>query len=111
MDSDDKNTKYGKTLEDSSKATTRRCIFYVLFITLIVDIYVSKAAVLDHLTIWSWILHVLYFELHLPTSPGMVKLLHGPSFTGAHALLLMYIWTMIANPQVCCVSRERNSLH
>lgn len=62
--------------------------------------YASKAAVLDHLTLWSWILHTLYFELHVPSFPTLTKILHGPSFTGAHALATMYIWTMIANPNM-----------
>jgi len=83
-----------------TQLATRRAIFYVFLASLLCDVYASKAAVLDHLTIWSWCLHMLYFELHLPTYQGMAKALHGPSFTGAHALFSMYCWTMFANPNM-----------
>ncbi len=100
MDTDDKHAKFRDSQLEESKALIRRLVFYILLFSLVADIYVSKAAVLDHLTLWSWSLHTLYFELHLPASPTLTKLLHGPSFTGAHALFFMYIWTMIANPNM-----------
>jgi hypothetical protein len=83
-----------------SQVRTRQAIFYVFLASLMCDVYVSKAAVLDHLTLWSWCLHMLYFELHLPTYRGLAKALHGPSFTGAHALFFMYCWTLVANPHM-----------
>lgn len=97
MAEDDKNAKFR---ESQYRSLIRKVIFYTLLGTLIADVYASKAAVLDHLTIWSWCLHTLYFELYLPASPSLTKLLHGPSFTGAHALFFMYLWTMIANPNM-----------
>ena len=97
MNEDDKNAKFH---DSQSRILIRRVVFYTLLSTLIADVYASKAAVLDHLTIWSWCLHTLYFELYLPASPTMAKLLHGPSFTGAHALFFMYLWTMVANPKM-----------
>lgn len=107
MDTDDKHAKFRQSQQQQqagSKNTnfllTRCLVFYVLLFSLLADVYASRAAVLDHLTLWSWILHTLYFELHVPSSPIRTKLLHGPSFTGAHALCLMYIWTMIANPNM-----------
>lgn len=78
----------------------RQAIFYVLLASSVADVYASKAAVLDHLTLWSWCLHLIYFQLHLSSSPGISKALHGPSFTGAHALFFMYCWTMLVNPNM-----------
>lgn len=98
--SDDKHEKFRQSQQGDSKALTRRIVFYVLLISWVADVYASKAAVLDHLTLWSWTLHTLYFELYLPASPTLAKVLHGPSFTGAHALFFMYVWTMIANPNM-----------
>jgi hypothetical protein len=100
MDSDDKHAKFRQSQYGESGALTSRLVFYTLLFSWIADVYVSKAAVLDHLTLWSWTLHTFYFELHLPSSPTLTKMLHGPSFAGAHALAIMYIWTMIANPNM-----------
>lgn len=97
-DSDDKNAKFESQQEHIN--FVRRVFFYALFVTLIADTYASKAEVLNHLTLWSWIVHTLYFELHLASSPMSARLLHGPSFTGAHALFAMYCWTLFANPQM-----------
>lgn len=97
MSNDDKNAKFEAQQQESAHVT-RRVIFYALFSTLLLDAYVSHADVLNHLTLWSWIVHTLYFELHVPSSPGLTRALHGPSFTGAHALFAMYVWVLIANP-------------
>lgn len=95
IDNDD--SKYApKILNDE---TDRRLTFYALLITLLLDIKASKAEVLDHLTLWSWILHMLYFELPL-SSTKILPWLHGPSLSGAYALFFMYTWTMIANPNM-----------
>ena len=48
-------------------------------------------------TLWSWTLHTACFLPFAPSSYWTL-LTYGPSFGGAWALMLMYIWTMIANP-------------
>ena len=71
-----------------------------------------------HLTMWSWILHILYFEVPLMMMMPqrntrsssnnnnkngdyfLLPWIHGPSLGGSIALLLMYIWTLIANPSM-----------
>lgn len=89
-------------LAENNSILTRKIIFYAFLATLIADTYASKAEVLMHLTLWSFILHMLYFELHLPSkSPliqTLIRLFHGPSFCGSFALFNMYVWTLIANP-------------
>ena len=90
-----------QTLQEIASSTfspMRRLFFYTFFASLLVDVYVSKAEVLNHLTLWSFTLHTLYFELHLPSTSVMIRIIHCPSFCGAHALLAMYVWTLIANP-------------
>jgi len=89
--------KYTKAMSDESD---RRWKFYALLITLMADIYVSEAKVLEHLTLWSWILHMIYFELPLQSSTKILPWIHGPSLSGSHALFAMYVWTMIANPNM-----------
>ena len=97
--SDDKNAKYEASL--ATKASTlRRVCFYAFFATILWDAYTSQADVLNHLTLWSFILHTIYFELHLPSSTSLVRYFHGPSLCGSFALFNMYIWTLIANPQM-----------
>jgi len=86
----------------------RQCLYYLFLATLIADAYASKGDSLMHLTMWSFMLHILYMGLPL-TVPStldggwtqtMVLLLHGPSWSGAHALFAMYCWTLYANPQM-----------
>ncbi len=99
--------KMAENTTTSSSILTRKLIFYSFLGTLIADTAASKAEVLSHLTLWSWILHMLYFELHLPSSsssssltPKLIRLLHGPSLCGSYALFNMYLWTLIANPSM-----------
>lgn len=104
-ETDDKHTKHQSQQAQQSKSTLiRQLIFYTFFFTLLFDIYFSNAQVLDHLTLWSWVLHTLYFQLSLnancPTFTKLIHIFHGPSFCGAHALSAMYIWTMAVNPQM-----------
>eukprot|EP00985_Skeletonema_marinoi_P014303 scaffold7232_cov197-Skeletonema_marinoi.AAC.2 len=92
-------------LAQDKSTLTRKIIFYALLATLIADTYASKAEVLNHLTLWSFILHMLYFELHLPSKSStltqtLIRLYHGPSFCGSLALFNMYLWTLIANPSM-----------
>ena len=88
--------------ELAKSSTTRKIIFYAFLTTLIADTYASKAEVLNHLTLWSFILHMLYFELQLPSTSAftqtLARIFHGPSFCGSFALFSMYVWTLIANP-------------
>ena len=94
----DDDNKYNKgNIPDE---TGRRLIFYSMLVTLMADIYTSEAKVLEHLTLWSWILHMLYFELPLSTSTKVLPWVHGPSLCGSYALFSMYVWTMIANPNM-----------
>lgn len=93
---DNDDDKYNKPISDESD---RRWKFYAMLISLFLDIYTSQARVLEHLTLWSWILHMLYFELPL-SSTKILPWLHGPSLSGAYALFIMYVWTMIANPNM-----------
>ena len=98
---DDKHAKFNSNLVSSpTSISTRRLIFYIFFITLLADVVASQAEVLNHLTLWSHILHTLYFELNLDSSFTMIRLLHGPSFCGSHALLVMYLWTLLVNPSM-----------
>mmetsp|Transcript_22087 Transcript_22087/g.44343 ORF Transcript_22087/g.44343 Transcript_22087/m.44343 type:complete len:84 (+) Transcript_22087:514-765(+) len=71
-------------LAQDKSTLTRKIIFYAFLATLIADTYASKAEVLNHLTLWSFILHMLYFELHLPSKSSTLTqtLIHPP-----HALL------------------------
>eukprot|EP00929_Paragymnodinium_shiwhaense_P118357 TRINITY_DN9028_c0_g1_i1.p1 TRINITY_DN9028_c0_g1~~TRINITY_DN9028_c0_g1_i1.p1 ORF type:complete len:282 (-),score=61.14 TRINITY_DN9028_c0_g1_i1:280-1125(-) len=50
------------------------------------------------LALWMLGLHVLYFGLCLETRQGMaewpMRLLHGPSFGGAHGLAALRLWTL-----------------
>ena len=89
---------------ENKSIITRKIIFYAFLATLIADAYASKAEVLNHLTLWSLILHMLYFELHLPSTSSMtstlIRIYQGPSFCGSFALFNMYIWTLIANPSM-----------
>jgi hypothetical protein len=91
-------------LAENKSIITRKIIFYAFLATLIADTYASKAEVLHHLTLWSLILHMLYFELHLPSTSSLtqelIRVYHGPSFCGSFALFAMYIWTLIANPSM-----------
>lgn len=92
-------------LAENKSIITRKIIFYAFLATLIADTYASKAEVLHHLTIWSFILHMLYFELHLSSTSSfftqtLIRIYHGPSFCGSFALFAMYIWTLIANPSM-----------
>eukprot|EP00986_Skeletonema_menzelii_P018398 scaffold26636_cov153-Skeletonema_menzelii.AAC.9 len=91
-------------LAENNSILTRKIIFYAFLATLIADTYASKAEVLNHLTLWSLILHMLYFELHLPSKSTLIqtliRLFHGPSFCGSLALFNMYLWTLIANPSM-----------
>jgi hypothetical protein len=98
VDNDDYKYSKKKVINIATDAFDRRLKFYALFCTLLWDVHVSKAAVLEHLTIWSWILHLLYFDL--PLSSPIVAYLHGPSLGGSAALFIMYIWTLIANPNM-----------
>ena len=107
--SSEAKAKLQKMAENTS-ILTRKLIFYSFLGTLIADTAASKAEVLSHLTLWSWILHMLYFELQLPSSvtssssssltPKLIRLLHGPSLCGSYALFNMYLWTLIANPSM-----------
>ena len=103
---DDKHAKFKAETEANEviakKVATRRVMFYLFLGTIIFDAYASKGDSLLHLTMWSLILHTLYFELYLSTSLSYksIRILHGPSFCGAHALFMMYIWTLIANPSM-----------
>jgi hypothetical protein len=104
-DGDNKRAKFqAQNSANDSAVWARRCKFYLLLSSLIVDAYTSQAATLSHLTMWSWTLHLLYFELHLPctsaSSSLVVRLLHGPSMGGSFALFAMYVWTLIANPSM-----------
>mmetsp|Transcript_19996 Transcript_19996/g.24005 ORF Transcript_19996/g.24005 Transcript_19996/m.24005 type:complete len:216 (-) Transcript_19996:153-800(-) len=96
MADDDKHAKF--EAQQNQGLMVRHLIFYTLFFTLIADCYASKAEVLNHFTLWSHIVHTLYFGLHIPSSPTLTRILHGPSLTGAHALFLAYIWTLVVNP-------------
>ena len=84
----------------------RRVAYYSLLSSYAVDAYLSKAETMMHLTLWSWCLQILYFELPVPTAQEnnsyskLLPILHGPAFTGAHALFAMYLWTLYANPQM-----------
>lgn len=102
QEQDDKYTKFKsqEMIAASTSTSTRRVIFYTFFATLLTDMYASDAKVLNHLSLWSFRLHALYFELHLPSTSTLVRICHGPSFCGAHALAAMYIWTLIANPSM-----------
>ena len=91
-------------LAENNSILTRKIIFYAFLATLIADTYASKAEVLNHLTLWSLILQMLYFELDLPSkstlTQTLIRLFHGPSFCGSLALFNMYLWTLIANPSM-----------
>lgn len=93
------------TFGNTPSPTFRRLSFYALLITLIADCVASHSATLLHLTIWSWCLHILYFELPLTSTTtrcedALLRLLHGPSFCGSHALFAMYLFTLYANPDM-----------
>jgi len=83
-----------------SASTTRSLICLSLLLTLIADTHASHGETLMHLTLWSWILHTLYFAIPLAKAPFLVRLLHGPSLGGAHALFSMYVWTLTVNPRM-----------
>lgn len=104
MSSSAADDKHAKFRSQAAEVRTRRLIFYAFFATLVLDAYSSRADSLNHLTLWSWILHTLYFELHLhaspPSSAVAVRLCHGPSFCGAFALFAMYAWALVANPSM-----------
>mmetsp|Transcript_11304 Transcript_11304/g.15666 ORF Transcript_11304/g.15666 Transcript_11304/m.15666 type:complete len:214 (-) Transcript_11304:390-1031(-) len=91
--------KYAKSKAQNG-LMVRQITFYMLLFSYIADVFASKAETMMHLTMWSWFLHTLYFQLHLPSHPGLVRLLHGPSFAGAHALFGMYCWTLLVNPSM-----------
>ena len=96
---DDKHAKYAQQ-KAAKSIIFRRVFFYAFLGTLLLDTYFSNSVCLDHLTLWSFVLHTLYFELHLPTSYTLARIFHGPSLCGAHALFIMYAWTLIANPSM-----------
>eukprot|EP00573_Skeletonema_grethae_P009559 CAMPEP_0201711708 /NCGR_PEP_ID=MMETSP0578-20130828/59279_1 /ASSEMBLY_ACC=CAM_ASM_000663 /TAXON_ID=267565 /ORGANISM="Skeletonema grethea, Strain CCMP 1804" /LENGTH=219 /DNA_ID=CAMNT_0048200765 /DNA_START=555 /DNA_END=1214 /DNA_ORIENTATION=- len=98
----DSEAKAKSELAENNSILTRKIIFYAFLATLIADTYASKAEVLNHLTLWSLILHMLYFELHLPSksTTTLIRLYHGPSICGSFALFNMYLWTLIANPSM-----------
>merc|ERR1712216_1110731 len=54
--------------------------------------------------LWLLGLHVLYFGLSLETKKGLAdwqsRLLHGPSFGGSHALLLLGLWSCVVDRSV-----------
>lgn len=92
----------------------RRVTYYSLLSSYVADAYASKGESIMHLTLWSWFLQMIYFELPLggnakqqqpqegtpTTPPWLVQLVHGPAFCGAHALFGMYLWTLYANPSM-----------
>lgn len=89
----------------SSAPSLRRAAYYTLLATFVADAVASKAETLMHLTLWSWFLHILYFELPLtiPTTPqqsSLIRFFHGPSFCGSHALFSMYLFTLFVNPKM-----------
>lgn len=90
--------KYNKA--SVSDESDRRWKFYAMLVTLMLDVYTSQAKVLEHLTLWSWILHMLYFELPLSSSSKILPWVHGPSLCGSYALFMMYVWVMLANPNM-----------
>lgn len=99
---DDKHIKHQS--QQSKSILFRQLTFYTFFFTLLFDTYFSNAKVLEHLTVWSWILHTIYFQLSLNSnchiSTKSIQIFHGPSFCGAHALAAMYVWTLTINPQM-----------
>ena len=95
----DAQAKKAAAAQASKIGWIRPGIFYSLLVTLLADVCASRAASLLHLTLWSWILHLLYFELPL-SSCNRVIWLHGPSLGGSVALWNMYLWTLYANPQM-----------
>jgi len=109
---DNKHAKYAAEQQEQQSASfvmMRRIFYYILLSTFVADCYASKAETMMHLTMWSYFLHLLYFELPLggdqPKEPQsftstLVLWLHGPSFSGAHALFAMYLWTLYANPDM-----------
>jgi hypothetical protein len=90
---DDKLVKYNAYL-------IRRATYYALLLTWVADCYASQAESMLHLTMWSWFLHTLYFELSLASSTTAVLLLQGPSYSGAHALFVLYLWALVVNPNM-----------
>lgn len=96
------DNKYHKFEKQEQQNREKRSLkYYLLLFTLLFDTYYSKGETLMHLTLWSWILHLLYFGLHIPSSSGWIlRLLHGPSFCGSWALMMMYFWTLVANPSM-----------
>lgn len=103
-DNDDKHAKCATQRRQQSSISTRylvrRLSFYILLSTALVDFYASKCDSMLHLTLWSCILHTLYFELPLNEATTLALFFHGPSFSGAHALFAMYLWTLYANPNM-----------
>ena len=106
MTSDATSKSASSSAEDASNTFIRKCQYYSMLLTLLVDAYYSKGECLMHLTIWSWILHIFYFEVPLTTNTTtsnntfLLRLFHGPSMGGSLALWNMYLWTMIMNPNM-----------
>ena len=87
----DKLQKQLKT-DDSRKYLGRIFLF-----TLIADLYATPE-VIWHLTIWTWILHTVAFNIPVSSYPNLARLTHGSSFNGAFSLAATYCLTLYANP-------------
>ena len=65
--------------------------------TLLADLCATPQ-VIWHLTIWTWILHTIAFNIPIHLFPNLARLTHGPSYNGAWSLAAVYCWTLYANP-------------
>lgn len=51
-------------------------------------------------SMWILVLNVAYFGLCTSSPPRLTRILHGPSFGSAHALLVTYLWTFDASNRI-----------
>lgn len=76
---------------------SRRLFAAHLFACLFMEL--RKATVWLELLTWTLALHVLYFGLCEKGARHVTRILHGPSFGGAHAMLLTYLFEQLAAPR------------
>ncbi|CAE7545121.1 Cep164 [Symbiodinium sp. CCMP2456] len=76
---------------------SRRLFAAHLFACLFMEL--RKATVWLELLSWTLALHVLYFGLCEKGARHVTRILHGPSFGGAHAMLLTYLFEQLTAPR------------
>merc|ERR1712137_62303 len=104
-DLDDDDDTYYSIIPDRSHAirerwkyTFRRACFYIFFGTVFGGT-ISYPSIITNLTIWFWIIYLLWFELDvtLPKNAFLVQVFHSLAFTGSFlicvlATLLMFVF-------------------